>query len=549
MDSHKEALLKVCRIGGRKFSSLSRPTQYPVSQFILELRALFNVHIENDIEGVHPPAICHICRSVVSRYQEAIATGCPFAPRGGGCGDLQEWAPHSRLNCLFCARLDEDRYKGRPKKKRKLWAGGAAVSSAETVASNTSISAEATVTSASQSRCSSSIRPTTSMTTGAVATTDDQVELRMSVDLPMAGAEQRELRQELGCQDADEEVPTTHNLADILWSQVVEMATPDYRSNEDCLLSPDRLMQPLNDLLCNVCKYIINQAVEAPCCKQLFCAECIWAWLNTAEKCPTCRHDLRASSLTPVHPRVGGILAEINVTCEYAQTDRLGCASLVQLQNLKLHVATCRFRPGATPHSPLKQVVTPSTTVQEILTASPSKLRGDVVQRVTTHLVQSQEEEGVLTLRSVTHGGKPQTWVRLTRAQTESNQASDRTLKRRSSEIAHVRDVICGGPSGSSAQHADELRRLRREQQEDLLREAGLAPKGKATSGTGLALKADLHLPWYKLRKLRRWLSLFGVSLESEAVMRQQISEELPFELSAELVPLLAKDGTILPNQ
>ena len=128
---------------------------------------------------------------------------------------------------------------------------------------------------------------------------------------------------------------------------------------------------------------------------------------------------------------------------------------------------------------------------------------------------------------------------------TESNQASDRTLKRRSSEIAHVRDVISGGPSGSSAQHADELRRLRREQQEDLLREAGLAPKGKATSGTGLALKADLHLPWYKLRKLRRWLSLFGVSLESEAVMRQQISEELPFELSAELVPLLAKDGTI----
>ena len=106
----------MCRFWGRKFSSLSRPTQYPVSQFILELRALFNVHVQNDIEGVHPPAICHICRSVVSRYQEAIATGRPFVPRGGGCGDLQEWAPHSRLNCLFCARLDEDRYKGRPKR-------------------------------------------------------------------------------------------------------------------------------------------------------------------------------------------------------------------------------------------------------------------------------------------------------------------------------------------------------------------------------------------------------------------------------------------------
>ena len=66
-----------------------------------------------------------------------------------------------------------------------------------------------------------------------------------------------------------------------------------------------------------------------------------------------------------------------------------------------------------------------------------------------------------------------------------------------------------------------------------------------AAKTAGLALKADLHLPWYKLRKLRRWLSSFGVALQPESSMREQISKDLPFELSAELVPLSNKSGEI----
>ena len=63
--------------------------------------------------------------------------------------------------------------------------------------------------------------------------------------------------------------------------------------------------------------------------------------------------------------------------------------------------------------------------------------------------------------------------------------------------------------------------------------------------GIGLALKADLHLPWYKIRKLRRWLSSLGVSLDSEATMREQVSPQLLFDLIAELVPLADKSGQV----
>ncbi len=555
MDTHTHALLNVCRIGGKRFSSLSRPTQYPASQFILELRACFDADVGKDEAGVHPPAICHICRSVVLRYQEAASAGRPFALRGGGCGDQQEWVPHSRLNCLFCTQLDNDRYKGRPKKKRRLWAGGVPVSCVMVEDQASSSGSSVVLTSGydtPKGPFSNDHVPTSNAVPTSLAASGDDADGQVAVDLHTSDTVERPdyPRKEFHSADADHhylEVPTTSNcsLNDIPWTEMVGMATPDYRSNEDCLLSPDRLSQPLNDLLCSVCKHIINQGVEAPCCKQLFCAECIWAWLATAEKCPTCRCELCASALTSIHPRIAGILAEIEVTCDYSNTDKLCCVSKVQLQNLKLHVASCPFRPGAAPHSPLRRVVTPSTTVQDILTASPSKLRGDVAQRVASHLVGSQEDDGVLTLRTAAHGGKSQTWVRLTKARTGSNQATDRTLRRRSSEIEQVRDLVSGGPTGSSTQQADELRRLRSEAQEGLLREAGLAPKGTVGCGTGLALKADLHLPWYKLRKLRRWLSSFGVTLESEASMRQRISDELPFELCADLVPLVRKDGSI----
>ena len=35
-------------------------------------------------------------------------------------------------------------------------------------------------------------------------------------------------------------------------------------------------------------------------------------------------------------------------------------------------------------------------------------------------------------------------------------------------------------------------------------------------SGTDLAIKADLRMPWFQLRKLQKWLVSFGICLESE---------------------------------
>ena len=48
------------------------------------------------------------------------------------------------------------------------------------------------------------------------------------------------------------------------------LATPDFRPTSENIFSSDRLAFPLDDLLCGVCKHIVNQAVETPCCQQFF---------------------------------------------------------------------------------------------------------------------------------------------------------------------------------------------------------------------------------------------------------------------------------------
>ena len=91
MNRHKLALAKVCRIGGRKFTSLSRPTEYPAREFVSDLRHCFGVDVERDEEDIHPPSICTICRRQVSRYRDALASGralYSFVPRGGGSRPL-----------------------------------------------------------------------------------------------------------------------------------------------------------------------------------------------------------------------------------------------------------------------------------------------------------------------------------------------------------------------------------------------------------------------------------------------------------------------------
>lgn len=81
-----------------------------------------------------------------------------------------------------------------------------------------------------------------------------------------------------------------------------------------------------------------------------------------------------------------------------------------------------------------------------------------------------------------------------------SSEASARTVKRRVEVLDSVREIASG--SDSSSQFAAEFHCQSREHREELLRQVKLPlaiPVNHA-----LAIKADLAIPWSKLRVLRR---------------------------------------------
>ena len=113
---------------------------------------------------------------------------------------------------------------------------------------------------------------------------------------------------------------------------------------------------------------------------------------------------------------------------------------------------------------------------------------------------------------------------------------------KKQTNLKHQQALLCGSAEGAAFQAANDLGKMKSEDREQLLRDAGL--RGTiAAPGTALALKADLHLPWFQLRKLHKRLVSFGIELESERVVRASISA-LP-KYHAEDIPMVTRTGSV----
>jgi hypothetical protein len=91
-------------------------------------------------------------------------------------------------------------------------------------------------------------------------------------------------------------------------------------------------------------------------------------------------------------------------------------------------------------------------------------------------------------------------------AQIPTGEASPSTVRKRSKSLANVRLAVAAGDS--TAQLAHELHSTQRRDREKLLdeiRSAGGNFLIQVPVQSSLAMKADLNIPWYKLRMIRRY--------------------------------------------
>ena len=88
----------------------------------------------------------------------------------------------------------------------------------------------------------------------------------------------------------------------------------------------------------------------------------------------------------------------------------------------------------------------------------------------------------------------------VTKCHVKTSEASNKTIVRRTRSISQLRTYVSGGDV--SVQMRSELQALSKNDREELLREANLPVQ--IPPDHALALKADLALPWVKMRVISR---------------------------------------------
>eukprot|EP00731_Ephydatia_muelleri_P036064 Em0197g9a len=121
--------------------------------------------------------------------------------------------------------------------------------------------------------------------------------------------------------------------------------------------------------------------------------------------------------------------------------------------------------------------------------------------------------------------GKPLVLTKLTTPSIRSSIASAKTVKRR---VQYLAKEIRSSTVEERSRILDEL-----------TSQSGC--RVSVSTEESLAMKANLIIPWNKIRVMRRWLKAWGIQLASEQKMRQRASALIGTNMSAEMIPLLFK--------
>lgn len=97
---------------------------------------------------------------------------------------------------------------------------------------------------------------------------------------------------------------------------------------------------------------------------------------------------------------------------------------------------------------------------------------------------------------------QPITLMKTTQCRVPSAEATSKTVRSRSKELSHHRQVCSGGDQ--NYQLSKEVKACSREERENILQDLQNGFKVQMSTTQALAMKADLGIPWCKLRAIRK---------------------------------------------
>ena len=262
-----------------------------------------------------------------------------------------------------------------------------------------------------------------------------------------------------------------------------------------------------DDLTCPICTEIVQRPIELTTCSSIVCCECLVQWLHITQdvQCPCCYSDhIRTSStIRSASTLIQNLLGRVEVVCEK-------CGMSAKLANYNSH--TCSVsKPAVCKELPVEAIL--NKGLDEPLTPIEERLKSNLTRRAI-----SQSSQSLLSIKTGgqvrytnmykyitskdTHTIQPITLVPVPSPRVSSDNASQRTKHRRAISLQVVREVVSGGCS--STQFAEEARTRSTSEREALLEGLQGGMKVVIPASESLALKADLILPWNKMRIVRR---------------------------------------------
>ena len=292
---------------------------------------------------------------------------------------------------------------------------------------------------------------------------------------------------------------------------IEEVAPPSWGPSKPLELA--RFLPPaadltLSDLQCKLCRYILDRPIQMRRGK-LVCMKCLEQYWqkNGGEAmetypCPSCDNASHNTAPTPAAHVLVKVIRALLLHCSV-------CRDTVRLEQLNNHLkSNCTDRISAPSPSKL--------TVGQILCrptdAPPTPTEKKVATSVVKRLLHTSDSEvvslptagQVYTLYTISMGEciwfQPLSLARVSQARVATSWASEQTKRRRSSRLDEVRHTISGGGEAAKEQLAHELGK---EGRQKMLRESNFSVE--LTTEESLAMKANLSLPWNKLRIMRRY--------------------------------------------
>ncbi|XP_065652979.1 uncharacterized protein LOC124812446 isoform X1 [Hydra vulgaris] len=161
------------------------------------------------------------------------------------------------------------------------------------------------------------------------------------------------------------------------------------------------------------------------------------------------------------------------------------------------------------------------TNISDVFMLTKDSVIPRIVEDAALHTIKqmmAKNDDNIVTFRS--GGPRPNSFLPVSKAYVCSNKASIKTKKCRNSLLKNQLQIIAGKyVDAVGCQSSQLLKSFQPETRELILANSNI---NRVTIGAAemVAIKADLSLPWEKLKTISKWLKTFDIGIASHASQR-----------------------------